>query len=194
MTPDEVTGVILCGGQGSRLGSVEKPLIRVSDRALVEYVIERLAPQVSRILLSVGANSKGYQDLHCERIPDVSPHQGPLAGLVSCFEAVNSEWIQACPGDAPWTAPDLIERLSRDAVKRGVAVPHDGRQRQNLNLLIRHDRASSLARFYHGGGRALYQWLDAEGIAATDLSDIAASFVNINTPRDLAAFRSAMNA
>ena len=193
MNPQEVTGVILCGGQGRRLGGVEKPLIRVSDKALVEYVIESLRPQVSRILLSMGANSEGYQDFGCDLIPDASPYEGPLGGLVSCFEAVTSDWIQTCPGDAPWTAPDLVERLSDDAVKRDIAVAHDGQQRHNLTMLIRRDQASSLARFFGEGGRAVHHWLDAEGIPSTDLSDIASSFVNINTPSDLAAFRNAMS-
>lgn len=190
MTPREVTGVILCGGQGRRLGGIDKPLIRISDKAMVEYVIERMKPQVSRILLSVGANSAGYRDFECDLVPDASPGEGPLGGLVSCFAAVTSEWVQTCPGDAPWTAPNLVERLSEDAIKRGIAVAHDGRQRQNLTMLIRHDRATSLARFFHEGGRAVHHWLDTKKIPATDLSDIASSFANINTPADLEAFRS----
>lgn len=193
MSPEAVTGVILCGGQGRRLGGIEKPLIRVSDKALLEYVIERLRPQVSRIILSVGASSAGYREFDCDLVPDAFPDQGPLGGLVSCFEALSSNWIQTCPGDAPWSAPNLVERLSEDAAKRGIAVAHDGRQRQNLTMLIGRDRASSLTRFFRNGGRAVHHWLDAEAIPSTDLSDIAASFVNINTPADLAAFRSTMS-
>ncbi len=189
MIPQKVTGIILCGGQGRRLGRLDKPLIRVSDKALVEYVIERLRPQVSRVLLSVGGNSECYRDFGCDLVPDVSPGEGPLAGLVSCFEAVTSEWIQTCPGDAPRTSPTLVERLSADAIKRGIAVAHDGHRRQNLTMLIKRDRTSSLARFFHEGGRAVHHWLDAEQIPSTDLSEIAPSFANINTPRDLATFR-----
>lgn len=193
MNPQQVTGIILCGGQGRRLGGVDKPLIHVSGKALVEYVIERLRPQVSRILLSVGANSEGYRNFGCEFIKDASPGQGPLGGLVSCFEAVTSDWIQTCPGDAPRSAPNLVERLSEDARKRGVAVAHDGRRRQNLTMLIGIDHARLLTRFFLEGGRAAHHWLDSENIPPTDLSDIASSFLNINTPAELAAFRGAMN-
>ena len=100
--------------------------------------------------------------------------------------------FQTCPADAPWTAPNLVERLTMDAEAQGAAVAHDGQQRQNLTLLLRRDAADSLARFYHAGGRAIHRWLDAEDIEHTDLSEIADSFININTPGELAAFRDAV--
>ena len=92
-------------------------------------------------------------------------------------------------GDAPWTAPNLVEALSQDARERGVAVAHDGKRRQNLTMLIGRERAESMARYYAGGGRAVYRWLEANAIPSTDLSEMASSFANINTPADLEEFR-----
>lgn len=191
MKPEEVTAIILCGGRGRRLGGVEKPLVRVGERRLVEFVIERLRPQVSRIVLSLGAgqNARAYQGFDCELIVDAEADQGPLGGLVSCFAGAPGEWFLSCPGDTPWTAPDLVQALSGDALARGVAVAHDGERRQNLTLLVSRERARSLTKFYAGGGRAVHRWLDANAIPATDLSGMAASFVNINTPADLEKFR-----
>ena len=137
----------------------------------------------------VGRNVNAYRHFGCDLVPDAEPDQGSLGGLVSCFAGIPVEWLLSCPGDAPWTAPNLVEALSKDARARGVAVAHDGKRRQNLTLLIGREKAESLARFYVDGGRAVFRWLDANAIPATDLSEIASSFVNINTPADLEAFR-----
>ena len=191
MKPEEVTAIVLCGGGGRRLGGIDKPLVRIGERALVEFVIERLRPQASRIVLSlgVGQDAKAWQNFGCELLVDAEPDQGPLAGLISCFAGIPGEWFLSCPGDAPWTARYLVQALSGDALARGVAVAHDGEQRQNLTMLIGRDRAESLAHFYAGGGRAVHRWLDANAVPSTDLSAMAESFVNINTPADLENFR-----
>lgn len=191
MKPDEVTAIILCGGRGRRLGGVEKPLVRIGGRALVEFVIERLRPQVSRIVLSLGAgqDANSYRSFGCDILADAEADQGPLGGLVSCFENLAGEWFLSCPCDTPWTAPSLVEALSKDARARGAAVAHDGKQRQNLSLLISREKAESLTRFYTTGGRAVHRWLESNEIPPTNLSAIAPSFTNINTPADLEKFR-----
>ena len=194
MKLEEVTAIVLCGGGGRRLGGpsgLAKPLVRIGERALVEFVIERLRPQASRIVLSLGARQdpKAWQDFGCDLLVDAEPDQGPLGGLVSCFAGFPGDRFLSCPGDAPWTAPNLVQALSGDALARGVAVAHDGGRRQNLTMLIGRDRAESLAKFYAGGGRAVHRWLDANAIPSTDLSAMAESFVNINTPADLENFR-----
>lgn len=186
---EQITGIIFCGGRGRRLGGIEKPLIEVRKKALVEYVIERLRPQVERIILSIGADTNGYERFNCHLVTDATPDQGPLGGLVSALEAVDTDWIQTCPGDAPNTSVRLVQLLANDAKARGVAVAHDGKQRQNLTLLLHRDMAASLVRFFYAGGRAVHHWLDAEKIPASDLSRISVSFANINTPSELANFR-----
>ena len=191
MKPEQVTAIILCGGRGRRLGGVEKPLVRVGGRALVEFVIERLRPQVSRIVLSLGAgqDAKAYRGFGCDMLADAEADQGPLGGLVSCCENLSGEWFLSCPCDTPGTAPNLVEALSKDAAARGAAVAHDGKQRQNLSLLISRDKAESLIRFYAAGGRAAHRWLEANEIPPTNLAAISSSFININTPADLENFR-----
>ncbi len=196
LPPEQVTAIVLCGGGGRRLGGIDKALLRVGGRALVEHVIARLRPQVGKIVLSLGAgqNEEAFQGFGCGLVVDTEPDQGPLGGLVSCFANLPGEWFLSCPADAPWTAPTLVDGLSADARARGAAVAHDGRRRQNLTLLAHRRMALSLARFYAGGGRAAHRWLDAHSIPATDLSALADSFVNINTPEDLAACRRSLAA
>lgn len=188
MNAEDVTGVVFCGGSGRRLGGVEKPLIEVAGRPLLAWVLERLYKQVATVVLS-GADGPGYARFGCEMVPDRAPGEGPLSGLATAVEFATTEWIFTCPGDSPYLADNLVELLAEDAEREGVAVPHDGNRRQNLFLLMRRDRAHSLVRFFEQGGRAAHRWLDENGIGITDLSDIAGSFFNVNTPDDLEAWR-----
>ena len=188
MKSEEVTGVVFCGGTGRRLGGVAKPLIEVAGRPLLAWVLERLRKQVGTVILS-GAEGPSYARFDCERVPDRTPGEGPLSGLATAFEVAGSDWIFTCPGDSPYLAENLVQLLAEDAERAGVAVPHDGNRRQNLFLLMHRDRAESLVRFFEQGGRAAHRWLDENGIGVTDLSAIAGSFFNVNTPDDLEAWR-----
>jgi len=211
MKREDITAVVFCGGAGRRLGGVTKPLIDWRGQPLVGHVIDRVAGQVGAILLSTGADPELYARFRrradedptprpglrssvappvpCRAVPDETPGEGPLGGFACCLEAVTTPWIFTCPGDSPHLATDLVERLTPDAERSGVAVPHDGRRRQNLFLLIRRDRADVLADFYRGGGRAIHRWLDDQAIASTRLPDLADAFFNVNTHEDLAALR-----
>ena len=190
MAPDEVTGIVLCGGRGRRLGGVDKPLMPVGDARLLDHVLARIRPQVSRVILSVTAKTDAYRAFNCELVADENAHQGPLGGLVSAFKALTTDWALTVPGDAPGTSPQLVRRLAEDASKQGAAVAHDGQRRQNLTMLLHRDKAASMTRYFEGGGRAVHRWLDMNAVIATDLSDLAASFVNVNTPADLEASES----
>ena len=188
MNSKDVTGIVFCGGTGRRLGGVEKPLIEVAGRPLLAWVLERLRKQVATVVLS-GANDPAYARFGCEMVPDRAPGEGPLGGFATAVEVAATDWIFTCPGDSPYLAENVIELLAEDAERVGVAVPHDGNRRQNLFLLMRRDRAESLVRFFEQGGRAAHRWLDENGIGVTDLSPIAESFFNVNTPDDLEAWR-----
>ena len=188
MNAEDVTGIVFCGGSGRRLGGVEKPLIEVAGRPLLAWVLERLGKQVATVVLS-GADGPAYARFGCEMVPDRAPGQGPLSGLATAVEVTATEWIFTCPGDTPYLAENVVELLAPDAERAGVAVPHDGNRRQNLFLLMRRDRAESLVRFFERGGRAAHRWLDENDIGVTDLSAIADSFFNVNTPDDLEAWR-----
>ena len=185
MRREDITGVVLCGGDGERFGGGLKPLAHFHGRPLLAHVLQRLAPQVSRVLLSAGRHGEAFAAFGCETISDSCAGAGPLGGLVSALPAVRTPWLFLCPADAPRFPKDLVRRLAADAERRGVAVPHDGERRQNLFLLIRMDQAEALADFFEDGGRALHRWLDARGIDSTDLSDHAGSFLNVNAPSDL---------
>lgn len=181
----DITGVVLCGGRGRRFGGAPKALAKLHGRPLLDHVLKRLAPQVSRVLLCVGQRVEPFDQFGLETVVDATPDAGPLGGVVAALPAVRTPWVLTCPADTPCLPTNLVGLLAANAERVGVAVPHDGIRRQNLFVLMRHDRALALARFFAAGGRALHRWLDAEGIASTDLSQCAGAFRNVNTRQDL---------
>lgn len=186
MEPKDITGIVLCGGAGRRFGGAAKALVPLDGRPLLDHVLARLAPQVSRVILSVGQRTEPFSQFRLAAIVDAAPGAGPLGGVASALPAVWTPWVLTCPADTPCLPTNLVALLAADAERIGVAVPHDGTRRQNLFLLLRHDRALALARFFADGGRAVHRWLDAEGIPCTDLSHCADAFRNVNSPQELA--------
>lgn len=187
MKPEEITAIVLCGGSGSRLGGVDKPLVRVGGRRLVEHVIAALAPQVGSFVISCGRDPTPYADLGHRTVADHRPGDGPLGGIVSALPAVETDWILTHPGDAPFPHAALVSRLAPAALATGIAVARSGAQRQNLVLLLSRSKAEALARFYRQGGRAVKDWLVADGVEGVDMTDAADSFFNVNTAADLAS-------
>ena len=185
----DITGIVFCGGEGRRFGGALKPLADLRGQPLLAHVLARLAPQVSRVILSAGRNADELKAFGLETIADATPSAGPLGGLAATLPAVRSEWVLTCPADTPCLPKNLVQLLRGDAECAGVAVPHDGSRRQNLFLLMRRKRALALAGFFATGGRAIHRWLDAEDIHATDLSQWAGAFRNVNSPTELAALR-----
>ncbi|WAC75624.1 molybdenum cofactor guanylyltransferase [Roseateles sp. SL47] len=127
-----VTALILCGGRGSRMGGVDKPLERFQGRPLVQQVLDRIGPQVQgRVLISANRHLDDYARLGCPVLPDsLSDFQGPLAGLLAGLAYVNDplhrptapqthpslpaggdHWLLCVSGDSPWLPLDLVDRL-----------------------------------------------------------------------------------
>ena len=182
---EDISAVVLCGGQGARLHGQDKPLISVESRRIIDYLLERLAPQVGRIFLSCSRNVALYEAIGHAVVVDCEHARGPLAGIVEAMQSITSPWMLTVPGDVPFLPTTLVSRLSADAEKHGVAVPIVDGQRENLFLLSNLARRQELAQFYEQGGIAVKYWLEQIDSQPTDLSDIASCFLNVNTPANL---------
>lgn len=187
-----ITGIVLCGGRGARLSGLDKPLIDLGNKRIIDCIIERLSDQVSELILSCSRNVALYETLGYQVVVDGEPSEGPLAGLHESFSSVATEWALTTPGDIPFISKSLVERLREDANLRGVALPSIEGEPQNLCLLINREKWKSLADFYQEGGRAVKRWLYRNEIRATDLTDLAADFLNVNTIYELKEARSRM--
>ncbi len=182
-----ITGVIVAGGRGSRLGGREKGLLEVAGRPMIEYVIATLQPQVEELLLNVNRELDRYRSFGLRIIPDPSPdYLGPLAGMAAALEQSANDLVLTVPCDAPLLPDDLAVRLRTELerTKAGLCVPHDGERLQPSFLLLRRTLLSSIREFLAGGDRKLLLWIESQNPAIADFSDRRPAFFNVNTEEE----------
>lgn len=187
--PAPIIGVILAGGRARRLGGVDKGLVEIGGRKLVEWVVEALAPQVDGLLINANRNLDLYRrcghPVVCDRLAD---YQGPLAGMAAALARVPPGGaILTVPCDSPTPPPALAARLSAAlaAADAEVAVAHDGERLQTVHALVPAALREGLEAFLAGGDRKAEIWLARHRLAVVDFSDCRDCFLNLNTPGDL---------
>ncbi|MGB9355863.1 MAG: molybdenum cofactor guanylyltransferase MobA, partial [Azonexus sp.] len=109
---EKITGVVLAGGLGRRMGGVDKGLQLLNGRPLVSHVIERLAPQVDELLINANENGERYAAFGHRVVPDQIPDfAGPLAGVHAALSAAAYPLVATAPCDSPFLPADLVFRL-----------------------------------------------------------------------------------
>ncbi|MFP5464104.1 MAG: molybdenum cofactor guanylyltransferase MobA [Gammaproteobacteria bacterium] len=186
-----VTGLVLAGGRGSRLGGIDKGLLELDGEPLVQRVAQRLAGQVGALLLSANRNLDRYRALGFEPLTDGPyPDVGPLAGLRAGLLACATPWLLAVPCDMPFLPVQLCERLLRAAPADDprARVPFDGQRHHYACLLLPRTALAQVETALDSGRRSLRELLHAIGWIGVDFaaSDPQA-FCNINAQADLAA-------
>jgi len=186
-----ISGVILAGGQGRRMGKVDKGLQPFRGRTLIDCVIERLRPQVAEILINANRNQESYGAYGYRVIADLVPdYAGPLAGLHSALASASHELVLTVPCDSPFMPDDLAARM--DAALRSasadVAVAWTGMQPHPVFCLARRALLPHLAQFLDAGGRKIDAWYADLNVARVAFDDQPDAFANFNT---LAELRSA---
>ncbi|MGE5523347.1 MAG: molybdenum cofactor guanylyltransferase MobA [Rhodospirillaceae bacterium] len=186
-----ITGIVLAGGQGRRMGGVDKGLKPLRGKPMVAWVIERFAPQVTELLINANQNIDTYGAFGYRVIPDqIAGYAGPLAGLHRGLSAASHEWIVTCPCDSPFLPRDLVARLYGAAVEReaDLAVAKTGDQPHPVFALCRRTVLPGLTQFLENGGRKIDAWYAALRIVEVSFDDQAEAFSNINTADELARY------
>ena len=185
-----ITGIVLAGGQARRMGGVDKGLIPLNGRPMVEWTISALRPQVATIAINANRNSERY----CEfGYPVIADHEGgflgPLAGMASGMRAAQTTQILTVPCDSPLIVADLAERLWQAHLRNGaeVCVAHDGDRLQPVFSLLNTSLLGSLEAYLGGGGRKIDRWYADQTMELADFSDCRDNFLNVNEPADVAA-------
>jgi molybdopterin-guanine dinucleotide biosynthesis protein A len=186
-----VAGVILAGGLGRRMGGVDKGLQLLRGRPMVQWVLERLTPQVDEVLINANRHAEDYSAFGCPVIGDrIAGFAGPLAGLHAALSATALPFVATVPCDSPFLPADLVARLAR-ALLEGEADLATARalgQAHPVFCLCRRSVLPRLTAFLEGGGRKVEAWHGTLAKAEVDFDDQAEAFSNINTPEELAHF------
>ncbi len=184
---ENITAVILAGGQGRRMGGRDKGLIEFNGKALVKILIEKLEQQAVTIIVNANRNQQRYQAFGCPVVSDqLTDYQGPLAGFASAMNAVDTDFIVTLPCDSPFLVTDYVSRFinSHEQNDSPVHVAYDGERLQPVHAMISVGLLPSLNKFLDSGDRKIDRWYAQHDFAQTSFSDCADMFRNINTPSD----------
>jgi molybdopterin-guanine dinucleotide biosynthesis protein A len=189
---DTITGVVLAGGLGRRMGgedgSLDKGLRTLRGRPMAAHVLERLAPQVGVLAINANRHLDAWRAFGVPVWPDlVEGYAGPLAGLHAAMTHGSSPWLVTAPCDSPFLPADLVERLARAVVQADaqIAVARTGGQVHPVFALVERSLCAHLEAFLASGRRRIDAWYAPLRVVEVDFEDEAA-FRNINTADDLA--------
>ena len=171
ISAQDITGCVLAGGRGARMGGVDKGLQNFLGRPLALHALQRLAPQVGPLLLNANRNTEAYAALGrplgarvcADALPD---YPGPLAGFMAGLVHCDTPWLLCVPCDTPLFPTDLAERMLAARGEAEIVVAHGwdlergaGELRaQPVFCLLRATLRDSLERFITGGGRKIDAW------------------------------------
>ena len=183
----KISGILLAGGQGRRMGGVDKGLQLLRGKPMAQWVIERFAPQVDELLINANQNIEQYQELGYRVIPDaIGGFAGPLAGLHRGLSEATHPLIVTAPCDSPFLPLDLVVQLKAALEKNNadLAVAKTGDQPHPVFSLCRKSVLTSLTAFLESGGRKIDAWYVQLKVVEVQFADEAA-FRNINTREEL---------
>jgi molybdenum cofactor guanylyltransferase len=188
-----ISGVILAGGLGRRMGNIDKGLQELRGRPMVSWVAERLGPQVNELLINANQNLAQYATFGYPVVPDQIPDfAGPLAGLHAALSAAAHPLVATAPCDSPFLPTDLVSRLHADLLAAGadLAVARTFDQPHPVFCLCQRQVLPHLTAFLQGGGRKVDRWYATLKVIEVAFDDEAEAFENINTRDELARFDS----
>ena len=185
-----ITGVVLAGGLGRRMGGVDKGLQLLRGKPMVAWVIERFQPQVDEVLINANQNIDRYAALGHRVIPDeIAGYAGPLAGLHRGLTEAAHDLVATVPCDSPFLPLDLVARLQA-ALERNhteIAVAKTGEQPHPVFCLCRKEVLPGLTAFLGAGGRKIDAWYAKLKVVEVAFDDNPDAFRNINTGEELRA-------
>jgi len=202
LSPQDISGIVLAGGRGMRMGGVDKGLQNFNGMPLALQAMLRLAPQVGDVMINANRNLSAYESFGAPVWPDASSDfAGPLAGFLVGLERCETPYLMTVPCDCPRFPLDLVDRLSSallaaDAQVAMVCAPEmqdDGSsilRTQPVFCLLRADLLESLAAFTHQGGRKIDAWTAQHTTVEVPFNlptDDPRAFFNVNTLQELQA-------
>ena len=185
---EEISGVILAGGLARRMGGIEKALVEFRGETLLSHVIKRVQPQVKTLYLNVNKKLEQYQEFNLPILKDEKKgFLGPLAGILTAFNKIETHYLLVVPCDAPFVSLNLAETLFKEMQYQNAlgAVVHDGERLQPTFLLLHKQLRNDLEIYLNNGQRSIELWLERHLIAKVDFSSQTNDFISFNTFEEL---------
>ncbi|MCM0610446.1 MAG: molybdenum cofactor guanylyltransferase [Ideonella sp. WA131b] len=188
---EAITGLVLCGGLGRRMGGVEKALLPWMGGTLLHAVLARLEPQVAAVALNANRAFDRYAAFGRPIWRDETTAQlGPLAGWLAGLQRAPTEWLLSVPCDTPRFPADLAARLAATVGRAPLAIAATADGPQPVFALLHRRLAAPLAAALALGERGVARFAHAQG-AAVVVFDDAPAFADADTPDDLARLQPA---
>lgn len=190
---EQITGLVLAGGRGMRMGGADKGLELFRGEPLVLHAMQRLRPQVGTVMINANRHLDRYASLGVPVVADaIADFAGPLAGLHAGLSRCTTDFLASVPCDTPLFPGDLVHSLAialddgKGMAAIAVTDGPGGRQRHPVFCLLKRSALPLLDDYLKGGGRKVGEWLDAIGCAEAHFDD-GAAFTNLNTREELEA-------
>ncbi|SQA98543.1 molybdopterin-guanine dinucleotide biosynthesis protein MobA [Cedecea neteri] len=186
----KVTGVVLAGGRGSRMGGNDKGLAPLNGQPLFQHVLMVLKPQVGDVVISANRNLEIYRKSGAQVIQDaIADYQGPLAGMLAVMEQTESEWLLFCPCDTPNIPADLACKLWQARGNALAIWANDGQRDHPGVAMLHHSLCLPLREYLLAGERRVMQFLLSVGGHSVSFDGQATCFTNINTLDELSRWQ-----
>jgi len=196
--PKSITGVVLAGGRGTRMGGADKGLQPFGGMPLAQHSLRRLATQVGATMINANRNQEVYATFGAPvwaDAPELGEYAGPLAGFVTALEHCGTPYLMTVPCDTPLFPLDLVDRMTQACAARGAdiamasALEEDCRLRPQPVFCLIHTRMlPSLRHFVQSGGRKIDAWTAQHNpalVAFDQPGDNPRAFFNANTLAEL---------
>jgi molybdopterin-guanine dinucleotide biosynthesis protein A len=187
----DITGVVLAGGRGTRMGGIDKGLQPYQGLPLARHALNRLAPQVHGVMLNANRNIMEYEAMGVPVWPDELPDfPGPLAGMLAGLSHCQTPYLATVPCDTPLFPLDLVARLAAGLVQSEAEMAtaytrEDGELfPQPVFCLMRVSLLEARRHFIRSGERKTGAWPRSRHNARVSFEEPAA-FMNINTLEEL---------
>ncbi len=186
ISKNEITAVILAGGQASRMNGEDKGLIIFRELPLIAHVVNITKPKVAEILISANRNLEEYANFGRVIRDDLEGFQGPLAGISKALKVCSTPYLLVFPCDSPLIDATLIDSLieKMEATKADICVAHDGSIMHATFALMQTKLEKSLEEFLEEGGRKMAYWYRQQSLERIDVSSHLEVLTNINRPED----------
>ena len=183
---EQVTGLILAGGQGRRVGNKDKGLLNFKNKPLISHQLEWLKPQVGQLLISANRSLSDYESYGVPVLVDTEGnYPGPLHGVLKALEVCKTDWLFVLPVDVPNLPPNLLESLYSSVNIKNKAFYLGSQEREHyLTMLIRSSLLETLADYLANDNKRVSGFLNQTNAECVDLGLPESSFANLNQVDD----------